>query len=49
MGVQVDPVGQESPLRIQVDSEGGTSLAVANASEVRTSRVKDSILDKRKQ
>ena len=46
MGVQVDPAGQGSPLRIQVENKGGTFWAVASVSEETMSRVKESILNK---
>ena len=44
VGVQVDPVGQASPLSIQVERGGGMLLAVASVSKEMTTRLIDSIL-----
>ena len=44
MGVQVDPVGQGSPLSMQVERGGGILEAVANASDESISKPKDCIL-----
>lgn len=44
MGVHVDPVGQGSPLRVQVDRGGGMLEAAATARHERMNRPKDCIL-----